>query len=50
MRKLIRDGPVSVIVFFWSFLAVEIQSGLRLDNAVVVSAKLECCWFDLEVA
>ena len=50
MRKLIRDGPVSVFVFFWTFLAVEIQSGYGLDNAVVVSAKFESFWFELEAA
>ena len=35
MRKLIRDGPVSVGVSFWTFLAVEIQSGFVLDNSKV---------------
>ena len=50
MRKLIRDGLVSVVVFFWTFLAVEIQSGFVLDNAVVVSAKFESFWFELEAA
>ena len=50
VRKLIRDGPVSVVVSFWTFLAVEIQSGFVLDNAVVVSAKFEGFWFELEAA
>ena len=50
MRKLIRDGPVSVVVSFWTFLAVEIQFGFVLDNAVVVSAKFEGFWFELEAA
>ena len=49
-EKLIRDGLVSVVVFFWAFLAVEIQSGFVLDNAVVVSAKFESFWFELEAA
>ena len=48
MRKLIRNGSVSVVVF-WSCLAVEIQAGFRLDGAVVVSAKFER-WFDVEDA
>ena len=50
VRKLIRDGPVSVVVSFWTFLAVEIQSGFVLDNTVVVSAKFEGFWFELEAA
>ena len=50
VRKLIRDGPVSVVVFLWTFLAVEIQSGYVLDNAVVVSAKFESFWFEMEAA
>ena len=40
MRKLIGNGSVSVVVL-WSCLAFEIQTGLGLDSAVVVSAKFE---------